>query len=188
MPWDWSHPIRCSNSVGGAARQRTAGAGRGCGLGRDSEDNVASLGFVTDAFACPHRHRNGASPTADSPVRYRTADLSIWLPPSGGADRSISWGDLQRCAALPPRSGRSQSRNVAIWSGRVGPPRYCRSSQQKGRSSIRTTVSTGSHDIESFATHELTQFENRCHSEPDRSRTHSSVWPSSATSNGPSAR
>jgi SAM-dependent methyltransferase len=157
MPWDWSHP----NALLEQWSAGLAGKGRralvvGCGLGRDAE-HLARLGFVTDAFDVSE----SAIATArdrwpDSSVRYRTADL-FDLPAEwrGAFDLVVESYTVQ---ALP-RAVRARA--VANVASLVGP----------GGTLLAIAVVADKKDdeysgppwpldrteIESFATHELTQ-------------------------------
>jgi SAM-dependent methyltransferase len=157
MPWDWSH----ANSVLQQWSAGRRGNGRralvvGCGLGRDAE-HVASLGFATDAFDVSETAiATVRARRPDSPVRYRTADL-FDLPAEwrGAFDLVV---EIYTVQALP-REVRAQA--VANVASLVGP----------GGTLLAIAVVANKKDdpqsgppwpldraeIESFATHELTQ-------------------------------
>jgi SAM-dependent methyltransferase len=157
MPWDWSYP----NALLEQWSAGRSGNGRralvvGCGLGRDAE-HLAALGFDTDAFDVSESAiATARARRPDSPVRYRTADL-FDLPADwrGAFDLVVESYTVQ---ALP-RDVRARA--IAAVAALVGP----------GGTLLAIAVIADKKDdiysgppwplnraeVESFATHELTQ-------------------------------
>jgi SAM-dependent methyltransferase len=157
MPWDWSHPNPLLEqwSAGRSGNGRRALV-VGCGLGQDAE-HVAGLGFATDAFDVSESAiATVRARRPDSPVRYRTADL-FDLPADwrGAFDLVV---EIYTVQALP-RAVRARA--IAAVAAPVGP----------GGTLLTIAVVADKKDdiysgppwpldraeVESFATHELTQ-------------------------------